>query len=88
MQNFEQTMELIKSCKNLDTADKILWNYIDPVLQNIPSHMRLKGWDRAAFLLERWFKLQANSIPENGSHDTTTVSQNGSMPIHKLVKTT
>lgn len=74
MQTLEQTIKLIDSCKDMKGKEKIRWDYYDSLLKNIPHRMRIRGWDRAAALLERWFIAKANSEPKDGNPDTTTVS--------------
>ena len=45
-------------------------------IPELPYIMSMHGWGIAARLMDRWLHLGANSVPEQGVHDTTTVQMN------------
>lgn len=42
-------------------------------IPELPSVMRRHGWGVASRLMERWLSMPANSAPDLGAHDTTTI---------------
>ncbi|MDR2925465.1 MAG: DUF6402 family protein [Azoarcus sp.] len=49
-------------CENLNTR-----------ILALPGIMRQQYWRVSALLMERWLNMLANSFPEQGVHDATTV---------------
>lgn len=42
-------------------------------ITTIPGTMRKMGWTNGAALMDRWFALPSNGVPENGFSDTSTI---------------